>query len=172
MNMSDDATEVKLPGAERSTLRELLKIGEGIPEPEGVETQVGHWLYERYVNDSQGWKRRLYYALKPIIPRPVQIALRQRYVAVQAETTFPAWPDSSNTSGACRRSAASDRTNGSTSSGFTPNFDGSAVVFTSTRTSMTRPCCFARRSNSSASERLSRACTIVTHGARYFTLFD
>ncbi len=92
MNMSDDATEVKLPGAERSTLRELLKIGEGIPEPEGVETQVGHWLYERYVNDSQGWKRRLYYALKPIIPRPVQIALRQRYVAVQAETTFPAWP--------------------------------------------------------------------------------
>ena len=92
MNMSDDATEVMLPGAERSTLRELLKVGDGIPEPEGVETQVGHWLYEQYVDDRQGWKRRLYYALKPIIPRPVQIALRQRYVAVQAETAFPAWP--------------------------------------------------------------------------------
>ncbi len=92
MNMSADRMEVQIPGAERSTLRELLKLADGTPEPEGVETRVDHWLYEQYVDDTQGWKRRLYYALKPVIPRPVQIALRQRYVNVQEETTFPAWP--------------------------------------------------------------------------------
>jgi hypothetical protein len=92
MNMSGNATVSPIAGAERSTLRELLKIADGMPDPVGVETSVDPWLYERYVDDSQGWKRRLYYALKPVIPRPIQIALRQRYVSVQAETTFPAWP--------------------------------------------------------------------------------
>ncbi len=76
----------------RSPLRDLLKIAEGVREPDGVTTDLGEWVYERYVRDDQSWKRRLYYALKPVIPRPIQIALRQRYVAVQASATFPAWP--------------------------------------------------------------------------------
>lgn len=73
-------------------MRDLLKIEAGFPEPADAEGSVALWLYEGYVDDRQGWKRRLYYALKPVIPRPIQIALRQRYVSVQAAATFPAWP--------------------------------------------------------------------------------
>jgi len=92
MNMSDKQRLPAIQGAERSTLRELLKIAEHLRDPEGIDTDLGEWLYERYVGDAQSWKRRLYYALKPVIPRPIQIALRQRYVSVQAAATFPSWP--------------------------------------------------------------------------------
>lgn len=92
MNMSPDGTTPLIAGAERSTIRELLKVPADFPDPAGVEASMDHWLYERYVDDAAGWKRRLYYMLKPVIPRPIQIALRQRYVKVQSETTFPAWP--------------------------------------------------------------------------------
>jgi hypothetical protein len=84
-------TWADLPGAERSTLTALLKTpaaSEPLDEGEGVI----RYLYERYVDASGGWKRKLYYALKPVIPRPIQLALRRRYVAVQATATFPAWP--------------------------------------------------------------------------------
>lgn len=92
MNMSPDASMAPIEGSARSTIRELLKVPADIPDPQDVELAMDHWLYEAYVDDSQGWKRRLYYMMKPIIPRPVQIALRQRYVNVQAGTAFPAWP--------------------------------------------------------------------------------
>jgi hypothetical protein len=36
--------------------------------------------------------RRLYYALRPLLPRPVQISLRRRFVSVQERTSFPRWP--------------------------------------------------------------------------------
>ncbi len=90
MNMRDN-TERLAAGAGRSTARELLKVATGtssqVPEPE-----IARYLYERYVEDAHGWKRRLYYSLKPMIPRPIQIALRQRFTAVQAAAAFPAWP--------------------------------------------------------------------------------
>lgn len=92
MNMLPNTGAPHLAGAERSTIRELLKVPADIPDPADVDGAMDHWLYEGYVDDSQGWKRRLYYMMKPLIPRPVQIALRQRYVNVQAEATFPAWP--------------------------------------------------------------------------------
>jgi peptidoglycan/xylan/chitin deacetylase (PgdA/CDA1 family) len=92
MNTSAEAQAHMADGAARSTLRELLKISEEVREPVSVGTDIGEWLYERYVTDTQGWKRRLYYSLKPLIPRPIQIALRQRYVGVQAAAAFPAWP--------------------------------------------------------------------------------
>lgn len=91
MSMSD-STSALSGGAARSTLRELLKICTGIPEPSMPGPQIDQYLYERYVQDTHGWKRRAYYALKPIIPRRIQIALRQRFTAVQATAVFPAWP--------------------------------------------------------------------------------
>jgi len=90
--MSDKQRMPVIAGAERSTFRELLKVAEHLRDPEGIDTDLSEWLYERYVSNDPGWKRRLYYALKPVIPRPIQIALRQRYVSVQAAATFPAWP--------------------------------------------------------------------------------
>lgn len=33
-----------------------------------------------------------YYALRPLMPRPVQIALRRRFAAVQLRAAFPRWP--------------------------------------------------------------------------------
>jgi hypothetical protein len=78
-------------GAGHSTLTALLKPPAGtLPLDEGEG--IARYLYEQYVDTTGGWKRKLYYALKPVIPRPIQIALRRRYVAVQAAATFPAWP--------------------------------------------------------------------------------
>ncbi len=79
-------------GAVRSSIRELLKVAEGIPEPHELDTHLDHWLYEEYVQNTQSWKRRAYYYLKPFIPRPIQIILRQRYVSVQGTAAFPGWP--------------------------------------------------------------------------------
>jgi hypothetical protein len=36
--------------------------------------------------------RRAYYALRPVMPRPLQIALRRRYAGVQRRSDFPRWP--------------------------------------------------------------------------------
>lgn len=89
---TSDRNPALTEGAALSTLRELLKVCSDLPEPEIPDARIDHLLYERYVRDTHGWKRRLYYALKPLIPRPVQIALRQRFVSVQASASFPAWP--------------------------------------------------------------------------------
>jgi hypothetical protein len=37
-------------------------------------------------------KRRAYYAIRPLLPRSVQIALRRAFSRVQANTQFPRWP--------------------------------------------------------------------------------
>jgi hypothetical protein len=36
--------------------------------------------------------KHAYYALRPLMPRPVQIALRRRLAAVQQRSAFPRWP--------------------------------------------------------------------------------
>ncbi|HEX3831630.1 MAG TPA: hypothetical protein VHW04_06635 [Solirubrobacteraceae bacterium] len=36
--------------------------------------------------------RRVYYRIRPLLPRPAQIALRRAFSRVQARTAFPAWP--------------------------------------------------------------------------------
>ena len=36
--------------------------------------------------------KHAYYALRPLLPRPVQIALRRRLAAVQQRSAFPRWP--------------------------------------------------------------------------------
>ena len=91
MNTSDNLSAIAR-GAARSTVRELLKVCKNSPDPAEPDGRIDHLLYERYVEDTHGWKRRLYYLMKPVIPRPVQIALRQRFTAVQAAAAFPAWP--------------------------------------------------------------------------------
>jgi peptidoglycan/xylan/chitin deacetylase (PgdA/CDA1 family) len=91
MGMPDNTIALAAGGA-RSTLRELLKISDCVPEPPPVTPAIDHYLYERYVRDTHSWKRRAYYALKPVIPRRIQLALRQRFTAVQAAAAFPAWP--------------------------------------------------------------------------------
>jgi hypothetical protein len=35
---------------------------------------------------------KVYYAVRPMLPRSLQIALRRRFTRVQAASTFPAWP--------------------------------------------------------------------------------
>jgi hypothetical protein len=77
---------------EGSYLAALLKMADDAPAPAVPGEDIQRYLFEDYVQDSSGWKRRAYYALKPLIPRPVQLALRRRYVQVQAANAFPSWP--------------------------------------------------------------------------------
>ena len=38
------------------------------------------------------WSMRAYYRARPLLPRPVQIWLRRRFVRLQARSVFPRWP--------------------------------------------------------------------------------
>jgi GT2 family glycosyltransferase len=53
-----------------------------------------HFLEERYRGASGPRSRALaaYYAAKPLLPRPAQIAMRRAYAKRQAQTAFPRWP--------------------------------------------------------------------------------
>jgi hypothetical protein len=57
-------------------------------------TEDSRELYERYTRRGGRASRVLpmYYAVKPLIPRPVQLALRRKLIRRQAKTEFPAWP--------------------------------------------------------------------------------
>jgi len=63
--------------------------------PGGADERAGdeHFLRERY---QDGQRRlaamRAYYAVKPLLPRGVQLAARRRYARLQARRAFPAWP--------------------------------------------------------------------------------
>jgi hypothetical protein len=56
-------------------------------------TDPEHLLYERYAQ-SDGRSRLLdaYYAVKPMLPRRAQLALRRAYAPRQARREFPRWP--------------------------------------------------------------------------------
>ena len=50
-------------------------------------------LFERYVEAGpRSRKLDAYYALKPLMPRRLQLALRRAYAPRQARRAFPAWP--------------------------------------------------------------------------------
>lgn len=52
-----------------------------------------HYLHERYRDAGEGSRaRKAYYALKPLLPRAAQLALRRAYAPRQARRGFPAWP--------------------------------------------------------------------------------
>jgi len=74
--------------AMRRLLRWLPEHDPSAPPAPDLE----EYYQERYADSSGSWKRNLYYRLKPLIPRPVQLALRRSYVSRQAKQSFPAWP--------------------------------------------------------------------------------
>jgi hypothetical protein len=86
--------EGPLPGGSlQKGLGSLLKLFPDIPFPAASHQAADRLIYERYADDSAGWKRRAYYVLKPLIPRQIQLVLRRQYVAAQeSRTSFPAWP--------------------------------------------------------------------------------
>ena len=72
--------------------QEIHRPGSGISLPlQGGE--VEHYLRERY--QVPGAKRNLhsmYYTLRPLIPRGVQLIFRRWYASIQSNSKFPAWP--------------------------------------------------------------------------------
>jgi hypothetical protein len=64
----------------------VTTMAAGVRDPESL-------LYERYVGSgTRSRKMELYYALKPLMPRGLQLALRRAYAPRQAKRAFPAWP--------------------------------------------------------------------------------
>ena len=59
-----------------------------------VDRMVEDLLFERYrcEDAGTGLLRKLYYLLKPLIPRNLQINMRRNYAKKQAEIPFPHWP--------------------------------------------------------------------------------
>jgi peptidoglycan/xylan/chitin deacetylase (PgdA/CDA1 family) len=58
-----------------------------------VEHAAEHYLRERYVGDGRRSPlMSAYYAVKPLMPRAVQLALRRAYARRQAQVEFPRWP--------------------------------------------------------------------------------
>ncbi len=93
MSMQNDGRPDELPIIKTSpALLSILKLEADIELPAAGEPNLEHYLFERYVRDSHGWQRNLYYSLKPLIPRSVQLALRRKYSGRQAQSRFPAWP--------------------------------------------------------------------------------
>jgi hypothetical protein len=63
----------------------------GRPDP--AEIDPSSYLHERYEADSLPTVAlRTYYAIKPLLPRRLQLTLRRVYARRQARRKFPAWP--------------------------------------------------------------------------------
>src|SRR5512140_3331025 len=89
------AIEKEAPGvgSKLEWYQALLKHqGELILPPESELPDAEQYLFERYQADAAGWKRKLFYTLKPVIPRPIQLYMRRKYLRVQESRKFPAWP--------------------------------------------------------------------------------
>ncbi len=63
-------------------------------DPAAPDFDPGHFLCERYAQREQGQSAlmRGYYAVKPLLPRRLQIAMRRRHASRRAQREFPAWP--------------------------------------------------------------------------------
>ena len=62
----------------------------GVGENTGFDPE--DYLRERYARQGIARLAALYYALKPLMPRRVQIALRRRHARRRAHREFPRWP--------------------------------------------------------------------------------
>src|SRR5688572_18081987 len=51
-----------------------------------------HYLRERYIDNDPQPLLGPYYALKPLMPRRLQLALRRQHAKRRARTEFPRWP--------------------------------------------------------------------------------
>jgi len=92
LDRSEDLIRMNAPDEVRGGIIDILKPLEGDFTPPLGEEDIDRYLFERYIEQGGSWKRKLYYAVKPLVPRAVQIALRRRYLETQAQTTFPSWP--------------------------------------------------------------------------------
>ena len=70
----------------------------GIALPFDPNEVVHSFWCEGYRDEDAGGARlrsfalRVYYRMRPFLPRPLQIALRRAYAPIQAGSRFPAWP--------------------------------------------------------------------------------
>lgn len=63
------------------------------PTVDPAELDPDHYRLERYQSPrAHGGALRAYYAVKPLMPRRLQLALRRRYARRQAHREFPSWP--------------------------------------------------------------------------------
>ncbi|MGB0383302.1 MAG: hypothetical protein ACPGWR_00635 [Ardenticatenaceae bacterium] len=65
--------------------------------PFDIQEAIDSFQLERYIQSSSnvalfGLARRLYYLLRPLIPRPIQIKFRQLISPLQDKRDFPEWP--------------------------------------------------------------------------------
>ncbi len=62
--------------------------------PGSPEFDPTYFLFERYAGRAAGQSRLLsmYYSIKPLIPRPIQLEIRRTFARRQAQRAFPAWP--------------------------------------------------------------------------------
>ena len=74
------------------SIHRLLKPSSEVTQHDSPNGGIDCFLLEEYASKGGNMKRSVYYALKPYIPRFLQLALRRRYVDAQKKQTFPAWP--------------------------------------------------------------------------------
>ena len=92
-----EAPVVDPAGAVRSWVWRSPRGGTILPfDPDEVVANLRTERYLRFeqrrVGSRRARARRTYYAIRPLLPRTVQIALRRGYSRVQARSTFPRWP--------------------------------------------------------------------------------
>ncbi|MCC6395836.1 MAG: hypothetical protein IT282_02385 [Bacteroidetes bacterium] len=75
-----------------STLRDLTKFSDQATLPADPGDALRRFLREEYLERGGNPLLNLYYRMKPLIPRPLQLALRRRYITRQAQRQFPNWP--------------------------------------------------------------------------------
>jgi hypothetical protein len=87
-----DGAQMRVSAVRRSTDGRLL-----LPFDPG-DAMVSAWS-ESYARDTAVWRSRLkrvtmsgYYAVRPALPRSLQLALRRSFSRVQRGTSFPQWP--------------------------------------------------------------------------------
>ncbi len=63
-------------------------------DPIGIpKFDADHYRMERYLHELQQSRRlRVYYNMRPFVPRALQIAMRRAYAPVQRRRCFPRWP--------------------------------------------------------------------------------
>jgi peptidoglycan/xylan/chitin deacetylase (PgdA/CDA1 family) len=74
------------------SVHRLLKPSSDVVQQANPNGGINCFLLEEYASTHGKMARSAYYALKPLMPRFLQLALRRRYVEVQKTQVFPAWP--------------------------------------------------------------------------------
>jgi hypothetical protein len=92
------AEPITAPGAVTDPGRAVWRSHSGdVILPFDPDELVGNLRAERYRGDAAAdaparTARRAYYGLRPLMPRPLQLALRRGFTRVQRRAEFPRWP--------------------------------------------------------------------------------